>query len=85
MVARFKRERAVKVMLDILRKMNENYLAEQLENEYKEVGNAVQMSRDVHTVDLNLQSSETVNAPVLTRNNISNPVTVNFSSSAGAL
>ncbi|KAK2909511.1 hypothetical protein Q8A67_005348 [Cirrhinus molitorella] len=83
MVARFTPEGAVKVMLDILRKMNENHLAEQLENEYKD-GNAVRMSRDAHNVDLNLQLGEAVNAPVLTRNIISNPVSANFSSSSGA-
>lgn len=45
MVARFTSAGAVKVMLDILRKMNENHLAEQLENEYKDgnEGEALQM------------------------------------------
>uniref|UniRef100_A0A672QIB8 Pyrin domain-containing protein n=1 Tax=Sinocyclocheilus grahami TaxID=75366 RepID=A0A672QIB8_SINGR len=36
MVARFEAEEAVKVMVDILRKMNQNDLAEQLENEQKQ-------------------------------------------------
>ncbi|RXN13519.1 LRR and PYD domains-containing 6-like protein [Labeo rohita] len=86
MVARFTPEQAVQVMLEILRKMNENHLAEQLENEYRDVGNAVdQMTRDAHTVDLTFLSGIPVNAPVLTRNNISNPVTLNFSSSSGAV
>ncbi|XP_016407721.1 erythroid membrane-associated protein-like [Sinocyclocheilus rhinocerous] len=40
MVARFTPAGAVQVMLDILRKMKENHLAEQLENEYKD-GEAV--------------------------------------------
>ncbi|KAF4118045.1 hypothetical protein G5714_000096 [Onychostoma macrolepis] len=69
MEAQFTPEGAVRVTLDILRIMNENHLAEQLE---KDVRNAVQM---------NLQSGETVNAPVLMRN-ITNPVSVNFSSSS---
>lgn len=36
MVARFTPEGAVKITLDILRKMNENHLAEQLENKHKD-------------------------------------------------
>uniref|UniRef100_A0A673LBI5 Pyrin domain-containing protein n=1 Tax=Sinocyclocheilus rhinocerous TaxID=307959 RepID=A0A673LBI5_9TELE len=36
MVACFGAEEAVKVMVDILRKMNQNNLAEQLENEHKQ-------------------------------------------------
>ncbi|ROL54808.1 Stonustoxin subunit beta [Anabarilius grahami] len=84
MVARFTPEGAVKITLDILRKMNENHLAEQLENKHKDVQNSVQISRDTHNVDLNPKSGVTVHAPVLTRN-ISNPVTFNFSSSSSAV
>lgn len=36
MEARFNPERAVEIMLEILRKMNENHLAEQLENKHKD-------------------------------------------------
>ncbi|KAK7165600.1 hypothetical protein R3I93_005614 [Phoxinus phoxinus] len=37
MVARFRQEEAVKVTVNILRKMNQNLLAEQLENKHNEV------------------------------------------------
>ncbi|XP_048051085.1 stonustoxin subunit beta-like [Megalobrama amblycephala] len=84
MVARFTPEGAVKITLDILRKMNENHLAEQLENKHKDVQNAVQISRDAHNVDPNPKSGVTVHAPVFTRN-ISNPVTFNPSSSSSAV
>ncbi len=49
------------------------------------MGNAGQMSRDARTVDLNIQSGETINAPVFMRVIIANPVCVNFSSSSGAV
>uniref|UniRef100_A0A8C2FEI7 Uncharacterized protein n=1 Tax=Cyprinus carpio TaxID=7962 RepID=A0A8C2FEI7_CYPCA len=48
MVARFGAEEAVKITVDILKKMNQNHLAEELENKYKEGATAVDHEAALH-------------------------------------
>ncbi|XP_051559340.1 NACHT, LRR and PYD domains-containing protein 12-like [Myxocyprinus asiaticus] len=89
MVKCFKPEEAVKLTLNILKKMKHNQLSEQLENKYKEVHSVpVQISSPPQTgvsVDLNAKTGANVNAPVLTGNVISGPVTFNVTSTTGAI
>ncbi|XP_077054757.1 apoptosis-associated speck-like protein containing a CARD [Siphateles boraxobius] len=49
MVACFGQEEAVKITVNILRKVNQNHLAEQLENEHKKVSHPERNNSDTHT------------------------------------
>ncbi|XP_058617608.1 serine/threonine-protein kinase/endoribonuclease ire-1-like [Onychostoma macrolepis] len=77
LMACFRPEEAVKITVGILRKMNQNHLAERLENKHKQA----QMSSGGHTgvSDDLAQMGVAVNAPVLAGNTITGPVTINYS------
>ncbi|KAK2915751.1 hypothetical protein Q8A67_000125 [Cirrhinus molitorella] len=55
MVACFGLEEAVKIMVSILRKMNQNNLAEQLENKHKQGSAAVDSKDSLHEISLRLK------------------------------
>ncbi|XP_065146047.1 uncharacterized protein [Paramisgurnus dabryanus] len=77
-------EQAVKITLDILMKMDQNYLSEELEKKHKKVQNTSdEISSRPHTgaiVDVDAKTGASVNAPVLTGNTFTGPV--NFSLNA---
>ncbi|RXN17454.1 LRR and PYD domains-containing 3-like protein [Labeo rohita] len=86
MIACFGPEEAVKVTVDILRKMNQNELAKQLENKHKQVHYTPVQTRDAPTgvnVDMKAETGASVNAPVLTANTFTGPVTIYAPNSAG--
>ncbi|RXN04218.1 LRR and PYD domains-containing 3-like protein [Labeo rohita] len=86
MIACFGPEEAVKVTVDILRKMNQNELAKQLENKHKQVHYTPVQMRDASTgvnVDMKAETGASVNAPVLTANTFTGPVTIYAPNSAG--
>ncbi|XP_048010475.1 NACHT, LRR and PYD domains-containing protein 3-like [Megalobrama amblycephala] len=79
-------ERAVKITLSILRKMRQNHLAEELENETKVHKAPVLMSSSAQTgvsVDVKAETGASVNAPVLTGNTMTGQVIIYGSNAAG--
>ncbi|XP_048050963.1 NACHT, LRR and PYD domains-containing protein 12-like isoform X2 [Megalobrama amblycephala] len=69
MVACFGSEEAVKITVKILRKMNQNLLAEQLEKKHKQT-----------KVPIRIHTGATVNAPILFRNIFTGPIIFSYSS-----
>ncbi|XP_042600972.1 NACHT, LRR and PYD domains-containing protein 12-like [Cyprinus carpio] len=79
-------ERAMKITLNILRKMKLNHLAEDLENKLKVYNSPVQMRSSAQvgvSVDVSAETGASVNVPVLTGNTITGPVTIYGSHAAG--
>ncbi|XP_042602620.1 LOW QUALITY PROTEIN: NACHT, LRR and PYD domains-containing protein 3-like [Cyprinus carpio] len=79
-------ERAMKITLNILRKMKLNHLAEDLENKLKVHNSLVQMRSSAQagvSVDVSAETGASVNVPVLTGNTITGPVTIYGSHAAG--
>ncbi|KAF4114106.1 hypothetical protein G5714_004329 [Onychostoma macrolepis] len=81
-VACFGPEEAVTITVVILRKMNHNHLADQLEKNHKQVDKAPVQKRssaqpESHVVNIRAENGTSVNAPVMIGNNFSGSVTFN--------
>ncbi|XP_073688831.1 uncharacterized protein [Garra rufa] len=83
MVTRCGPEGAIKITLNILKKMKQNHLAEELENKLKV---PVQMSSNTQTrvsVEVKAEMGASANAPVFTGNTITGPVNIYGLNAAG--